>query len=61
MAKRPIIEKVKVTIRLPKKLWQRTRLRAVREERDAQDIIVDGLKLYFERSPKQPPVAAGGS
>lgn len=44
----------KVTIRLPEALWKKTRIRAIQEGRDAQDIIRDGLLLYFERG-KQPP------
>ena len=49
---------VKVTVRLPEQLWKKTRIRAIEEDRDAQDIIRDGLELYFRRGGEQPPVAA---
>ena len=51
----------KVTIRLPETLWKKTKIRAIQEDRDAQDIIRDGLELYFERSQKQPPAASRGT
>ena len=53
--------KVKVKINLPEALWKKTRMQAIREDRDAQDIIRDGLKLYFERRQKQPADAGGGA
>jgi len=51
----------KVTVRLPESLWKRTRIRALEEGRDAQDIIRDGLKLYFAKHGKRPFATAGGT
>ena len=48
----------KDTIRLPEALWKKARIRAIQEGRDAQDIIRNGLELYFERN--KPPAAAKG-
>ncbi len=44
--------KVKVTVRLPEGLWKKTRIRALEEDRNAQDLIQDGLELYFAKHPK---------
>lgn len=53
-------EMVKATIRLPNSLWKKTRIQAIEEGRDAQDIIRDALNLYFnQRDPKGIPRPAG--
>jgi predicted DNA binding CopG/RHH family protein len=51
----------KVTVRLPESLWKRTRIRALEEGRDAQDIIRDGLELYFAKHGKRPLATARGT
>ena len=51
----------KVTVRLPEPLWKKTRIRAIQEGRDAQDIIRDGLELYFVKRGKQPPATTRGA
>jgi predicted DNA binding CopG/RHH family protein len=51
----------KVTVRLPEGLWRRTKIRAIEEGRDAQDLIRDGLELYFAKHRKRPPVTARGA
>jgi len=50
---------VKVTIRLPEKLWKKTKIAAIFEDRNAQDIILDGLKLYYARDKKPPANTKG--
>jgi predicted DNA binding CopG/RHH family protein len=52
---------VKVTVRLPEDLWKRTKIKAIEEGRDAQDLIRDGLELYFTKHGKRPPVTARGA
>jgi len=51
----------KVTVRLPESLWKKTKIKAIEEGRDAQDIIRDGLDLYFLKHSKRPPVTARGA
>ncbi len=58
MAAKPIM--AKVTIRLPQALWNKTKIRAIEEGRDAQDIIRDGLELYFAKFAKRPPATTWG-
>ena len=41
-------EMIRTTIRLPKKLSQRARIQAVKEERTFQDITIDALKAYLK-------------
>lgn len=53
------LSKVKVTIRLPETLWKKTRIRALEEGRNAQDIIEDGLELYFSKRGKPPARTPG--
>ena len=42
-------EMVKTTLRLPKKLFQEAKIRAVMEERNLQDIVADALKSYLKK------------
>ncbi len=53
------LSKVKVTVRLPETLWKRTRIRALKEGRNAQDIIEDGLELYFSQRGRLPARTPG--
>ena len=55
----PKKNKVKVTIRLPETLWKKTRIRALKEGRNAQDIIQDGLELYFSQRGRPPARTSG--
>ncbi|HEY9877923.1 MAG TPA: hypothetical protein V6D29_05670 [Leptolyngbyaceae cyanobacterium] len=41
------------TIRLHPRLWEDTKIQAVRERRDASDLIEDALKLYFASLKKR--------
>jgi len=53
------LSKVKLTIRLPERLWKNTRIRALEEGRNAQAIIEDGLELYFSQRGKPPARTPG--
>ncbi len=44
---------VKTTIRMPRKLWNRVRTRAIEEQRDAQDLVVAALKEYMSKKGGQ--------
>ena len=41
--------KVKTSLRLPGDLWTRTRIRALEEGRDAQDLVADALAAYLKK------------
>ena len=38
---------VKCTMNLPTELWKQTRIRAIEEDRDAQDVVADALRAYL--------------
>jgi hypothetical protein len=40
-------EKVKVTVAIPHSLWKRSKLRAVEEERDLREIVIESLERYL--------------
>jgi hypothetical protein len=42
----------KTTIRLPDPLWKQTRIRALEEGRDAQDLVADALTAYLSARKK---------
>ena len=42
-------ETIKTSVKLPRKLWKRARMRAVEEELDLQDIIAMALEAYLRR------------
>lgn len=46
-------ERTTTTIRLHPRLWEDTKIQAVRERRDASDLIEDALKLYFASLKKR--------
>ena len=41
-------ERIKTTVGLSPSLWRRTRIRAVEERRDLQDVVADALELYLK-------------
>jgi predicted DNA-binding protein len=53
MAGRPeqlhLVQTVKSTFRIPKALHQRLKLRAVQEDRQMADLIVDAVEFYLSR------------
>jgi len=46
-------EMTKTTLRLPKKVFQAARIRAIQEERNFQDIVSDALQAYLKTKPKK--------
>ena len=42
-------EKARVSIRLPAELWKKTQIEAIRRGVNAQDIVAEGLRLYFQK------------
>jgi RNA polymerase-interacting CarD/CdnL/TRCF family regulator len=40
-------EKVKMTVMVPRSLWKRSKLRAVEEERDLRELVIDALERYL--------------
>jgi|GEM_PF-6006309 len=43
---------VKTSLMLPKKLWTEIKVRALREERDAQVIVAEALEDYLRKTKK---------
>jgi hypothetical protein len=39
---------VKMTVAIPRALWKRSKLRAVEEERDLREIVIEALERYLE-------------
>ncbi|NJP11416.1 MAG: hypothetical protein HC866_19640 [Leptolyngbyaceae cyanobacterium RU_5_1] len=46
-------ERETTTVRVHPRLWQTTKIQAVREKRDASDIIEDALTLYLTNLGQQ--------
>jgi RNA polymerase-interacting CarD/CdnL/TRCF family regulator len=47
------MEKVKMTVEVPRALWKRSKLRAVEEERDLRELVIEALERYLaEKSRK---------
>jgi hypothetical protein len=42
-------ELVKTTLRLPKKLFQEAKIKAVLEERNLQDLVAEAVELYLKK------------
>jgi hypothetical protein len=40
---------MKTSMRLPVDLWTETRIRAIREGRDAQDLVAEALAAYLKK------------
>jgi hypothetical protein len=38
---------VQVTVRIPRSLWKRAKLRAVEEERDLREIVMESMERYL--------------
>lgn len=38
---------VQVTVRIPRSLWKRAKLRAVEEDRDLRDVVMESLERYL--------------
>ena len=45
----PKEQKARVSIRLPVELWKKTQIEAIHRGVNAQDIVAEGLGLYFKR------------
>jgi hypothetical protein len=56
MAKYPASELIKVTIRLPKELVQEAKHLAIREERNLQTLIAEGIQMKLKAASKQKEV-----
>jgi hypothetical protein len=46
-------EMVKMTVAIPRALWKRSKLRAVEEERDLREIVIEALQRYLERKSEK--------
>jgi hypothetical protein len=42
-------ESLKTSLRLPKTLWDEARMQAIREGRNAQEIVADALRAYLKK------------
>jgi hypothetical protein len=40
-------ENVKMTVAIPRALWKRSKLRAVEEERDLRELVIEALERYL--------------
>ena len=40
---------IKTSMRLPADLWIETRIRAIKEGRDAQDLVAEALAAYLKK------------
>ena len=45
-------EKVKMTVAIPRSLWKKSKLRAVEEERDLRELVIDALERYLGGTKK---------
>jgi len=45
----PKEQKSKTTLNLPTDLWRKTKIEAIKRGIDAQDIVTEGLRLYFQK------------
>ncbi len=54
MAKResPKAQTTKTSLMLPKQLWTSIKIRALQEERDAQDLVAEALQDYLGKVKK---------
>jgi hypothetical protein len=48
----PKEKKTKATVNLPTDLWKKTKTEAIARDIDAQDIICEGLRLWFRKEGK---------
>jgi hypothetical protein len=44
---------VKTSLGLPDDLWRATKIRAIEENRDAQDLVADALRDYLKRKSRK--------
>ena len=45
----PKEQKAKTTMSLPADLWKETKIEAIKRGVDAQDLVAEGLRLYFKK------------
>ena len=45
----PKEQKSKATMHLPSDLWKEAKIEAIKRGIDAQDIVAEGLRLYFKK------------
>jgi hypothetical protein len=45
------VEMVKCTLKIPRHIWRESKIRALDEDRDWQDIVSDALKVYLRNVP----------
>jgi hypothetical protein len=43
---------VKTSLRLPRDLWRRAKIRALDEKRDLADVVADALAAYLKGGPR---------
>ena len=47
--KTPVVRKVKTSLSLPEDLWRTTRIRAIEQGVDAQDLVAWALEAYIRK------------
>jgi hypothetical protein len=45
------VEMVKCTLKIPRPIWRESKVRALDEDRDWQDIVADALNVYLKTVP----------
>ncbi len=54
MEKRPEkAEKMKLTVEVPRSLWQAAKIQAVLEQRDLREVVIDGIQMYLSSMKKK--------
>jgi hypothetical protein len=46
-------EEAKVTVMLPRDLWKRAKIQAIREDRDLRELVVEALQSYLTEKEKK--------
>ena len=47
MEKKP--KRFKTTLSIPPELWKRTKIEALKQDRDATDLVIDALTKYLKK------------
>jgi hypothetical protein len=42
-------KRFKTTLSIPPELWKRTKIEALKQDRDATDLVIDALEMYLKR------------
>ncbi len=52
MPKKEVADVIKTSLNLPAALWKRVKIRALEEDRNAQDIVIEMLEKYLRKPRK---------